>query len=204
MGVDYYNWFYWGIFLKSKGDFVFIFYMVEMIIEDCGWVGVVVLYGVLFCSLIEGKICKKLIEENLFDVVIGLLVNLFYGMFIEVVIFVFCKYKLDFLVFLIDVSWEYEVGLSKNCFMEEEIFKIVDICYIRRNVDWYVKVVDVDDILVNGCNLSILWYIDIVVEVDLVDLIKFFVEIEVIDGEFDLVWVIMWNWIDKLVEFDDE
>lgn len=61
-------------------------------LDDEGIMVVVFLYGVLFCGVVEGVICCYLIEEkNYLEVVIGLLVNIFYGISILICILVFKK-----------------------------------------------------------------------------------------------------------------
>lgn len=94
---------------KSKVDYVFILYMIYYL-YDGGMMVCVVFYGVLFCGVLEGKICRYLIEvKNYIDVIIGFLVNLFYGMFIFICILVLkkcCKEGDD--VFFIDVLKGFE------------------------------------------------------------------------------------------------
>ncbi len=75
---------------------------------------VVVPHGVLFRGAAEGRIRKKLIEENLLDAVIGLPEKLFYGTGIPAAILVFRKKKADDKVLFIDASRDYEDGKNQN------------------------------------------------------------------------------------------
>ena len=86
---DKYKRFYRGVSARSKGDWAFITHMIETAVEAEGRVAVVVPHGVLFRGGAEGKIRKKLIEENLLDAVVGLPANLFYGTGIPAAILVF-------------------------------------------------------------------------------------------------------------------
>ncbi len=86
---DQYNRFWRGVPPKSKGDWAFISHMVETALEKQGRVAVVVPHGVLFRGAAEGRIRRKMIEENLLDAVIGLPGNLFPTTNIPVAILVF-------------------------------------------------------------------------------------------------------------------
>lgn len=55
---DFYSCFCCGVLLCIKGDYVFILYMVEIMKFKIGCMVVVVLYGVLFCGVVEGWLCK--------------------------------------------------------------------------------------------------------------------------------------------------
>ena len=70
--ADKYTRFYRGVPPKSKADYAFISHMVETTVEGTGKVGVIAPHGVLFRGGAEGKIRKRLIEENLLEAVIGL------------------------------------------------------------------------------------------------------------------------------------
>lgn len=90
---DSFNRFHRGMPPKSKGDYAFITHMIETAREGTGKVGVVVPHGVLFRAAAEGKIRRKLIEENLLEAVIGLPANLFFGTGIPAAILLFNKGK---------------------------------------------------------------------------------------------------------------
>ena len=89
--ADRFHRFHRGVPPKSKGDYAFISHMIESAKEDGGKVGVFAPHGVLFRGGAEGRIRKALIEENLFDAVIGLPPGLFYGTGIPAVILLFKK-----------------------------------------------------------------------------------------------------------------
>ena len=182
-GADHHNRFHRGIPPKSKGDFAFISHMVETITEDSGRVGVVVPHGVLFRGTTEGKIRKKLIEENLLDAVVGLPANLFYGTGIPAAILVFRKNKPTEDVLFIDASRKFEDGKNQNRLAEDHLAKIVKAYADRQKVDKYAYVADFDEIKENDFNLNIPRYVDTFEEEEEIDIRAVQDEIEELDSE---------------------
>jgi len=114
---DRYNRFWRGVPPKSKGDWAFITHMIETALEKEGRVAVVVPHGVLFRGAAEGRIRRKMIEENMLDAVIGLPGNLFPTTSIPVAILVFDRSRekggvreMDNKVLFIDASNDYVYG----------------------------------------------------------------------------------------------
>ncbi|WP_419602037.1 HsdM family class I SAM-dependent methyltransferase, partial [Thiolapillus sp.] len=122
-----------GIPPKTKGDYAFILHMIETLKPSSGRMGVVVPHGVLFRGAAEGRIRRKLIEENLLDTVIGLPEKLFYGTGIPAAILIFKKKKADDKVLFIDASREYADGKNQNVLRAEDIQKIIDTCHKRES-----------------------------------------------------------------------
>ncbi|MEW8333836.1 MAG: type I restriction-modification system subunit M [Candidatus Thiodiazotropha sp.] len=164
---DRFNRFWRGIPPKSKGDFAFISHMIEAALEKEGRVAVVAPHGVLFRGGAEGRIRRKLIEDNLLDAVIGLPANLFPTTGIPVAILVFdrtrekggANEKRRDVVF-IDASREFESGKNQNMLMEEQLEKIVATYQQRQDVDKYAHVALFDEIKENDFNLNIPRYVD--------------------------------------------
>ena len=124
--TDQYKRFHRGVPPKSKGDYAFISHMIETTCEDVGKVGVVVPHGVLFRGSSEGKIRRRLIEENLLEAVIGLPANLFFGTGIPACILIFNRAKGDNKdVLFIDARQGYEPGKNQNRLRDSDIDKIV-------------------------------------------------------------------------------
>ena len=63
---------------KTRGDFAFLLHMLG-VTNAKGMVGVVLPHGVLFRGGAEGKIRRGIVEADLFEAIIGLAPNLFYG-----------------------------------------------------------------------------------------------------------------------------
>ncbi len=160
-----------GVPPKTKGDYAFILHMIETLKSGSGRMGVVVPHGVLFRGSREGKIRKKLIEENLLDAVIGLPEKLFYGTGIPAAILIFRKKKTDDTVLFIDASNTYDAGKNQNILGEEHINRIVKTFRDRTTVDKYAYLATHDEIKENDYNLNIPRYVDTFEEEEEIDLV---------------------------------
>ena len=159
-----------GIPPRTKADYAFILHMIETMKPKTGRVGVVVPHGVLFRGAAEGKIRKKLLEENLLDTVIGLPEKLFYGTGIPAAILIFKKSKKDKNVLFIDASREYEDGKNQNKLTREHLDKILATYRTRENVDKYAYLASFEEIEENDFNLNIPRYVDTFEEEEEIDL----------------------------------
>jgi len=157
---DKYNRYHRGIPPKSRGDYAFIQHMVETAYEDTGKVGVIVPHGVLFRGGAEGRIREQLIEENLFEAVIGLPENLFFGTGIPAAILIFNKGKTSDQVLFIDASKGFEKGTRQNKLRDEDIEKIVNTYRKFKRVDKFSYKASPEEIKENDYNLNIPRYVD--------------------------------------------
>ncbi|NLM15306.1 MAG: type I restriction-modification system subunit M [Clostridiaceae bacterium] len=195
---DQYNRFWRGVPPKSKGDWAFISHMVEVALEKEGRVAVVVPHGVLFRGAAEGRIRRKMIEENLLDAVIGLPGNLFQTTNIPVAILVFdrarerggareeCKN-----VLFIDASREFVSGKNQNTLAEEHIDRIMETYTARAEEEKYAHVADVAEIKENEFNLNIPRYVDTFEEEEEIDIDAVQAEINALEKELAEVRVRM-------------
>ncbi|WP_294105830.1 type I restriction-modification system subunit M [Thiolapillus sp.] len=184
-----------GIPPKTKGDYAFILHMIETLKPSSGRMGVVVPHGVLFRGAAEGRIRRKLIEENLLDTVIGLPEKLFYGTGIPAAILIFKKKKSplppgegqgegeDKSVLFIDASREYADGKNQNVLRTEDIQKIIDTCHKRESVDKYAYLASPEEIAENDFNLNIPRYVDTFEEEEEIDLMAVRAEREKLKAE---------------------
>lgn len=172
-----------GIPPKTKGDYAFILHMIETLKPGSGRMGVVVPHGVLFRGSAEGKIRKKLIEENLLETVVGLPEKLFYGTGIPAAILIFRKNKKDNKVFFIDASHEFKSGKNQNILAAENIAKIATTYRNRKSVDKYAYLVSIEEITENDFNLNIPRYVDTFEEEEEIDLMAVRKEREVLKTE---------------------
>jgi len=156
---DRFGRFKYAIPPKSKGDYAFVLHMISSL-NPHGRMGVILPHGVLFRGSSEGKIRKKLIEQNLLDAVIGLLSNLFYGTSIPACILVFKKNRIHSDILFIDASREYEKGKNQNNLTEEHIAKIVQTYKNRSEIEKYSHVATLEEIQENDYNLNIPRYVD--------------------------------------------
>jgi len=189
-GNDRFNRFWRGIPPKSKGDYAFISHMIEAALEKEGRVAVVAPHGVLFRGGAEGRIRRRLIEDNLLDAVIGLPANLFPTTGIPVAILIFDRsrekgganeQRRD--VLFIDASREYESGKNQNTLTEEHIGKIVSTYWTRQDVDKYAHVAGFEEIAENDFNLNIPRYVDTFEEEEEIDIDTVQKEIEQLEKE---------------------
>lgn len=91
-GSDSFHRFKRGVPPATKGDMAFLLHMVE-VTNSTGRIGVVMPHGVLFRGGAEAKIRKALIEEDLFEAVIGLPAQLFFGTGIPASVIILNKNK---------------------------------------------------------------------------------------------------------------
>ena len=159
-----------GLPPKSKGIYAFILHMLATLKPNTGRMGVVVPHGVLFRGLSEGRIRKKLIEENLLDAVIGLPAKLFYGSSIPVVILVFKMAKTDNSVLFIDASREFKAGKYQNVLSDENITNILVTYRNRASRAQYAYLSSLEEIKENDYNLNIPLYVDFFEEKEQIDL----------------------------------
>jgi len=149
-----------GLPPKTKGDYAFILHMVETLKPRTGRMAVVVPHGVLFRGAAEGKIRRKLIEENLLETVIGLPEKLFFGTGIPAAILVFRKRRTDQDVLFVDASRDYEEGTNQNRLGEAQVARIAAAVEARETVDKYAFRATRAEIEANDFNLNIPRYVD--------------------------------------------
>jgi type I restriction enzyme M protein len=193
---DQYNRFWRGVPPKSKGDWAFISHMIETTYEGRGKVGVVVPHGVLFRGASEGRIRKRVIEENILEAVIGLPANLFFGTGIPAAIMIFNKGKdANTNVLFIDASKQYESVKNQNRLREDDINHIVE-TYRSFNAgaqtpgiveDKYSYIATFEEIQENEFNLNIPRYVDTFEEETEVDIAAVQIEIEQLESELKSV-----------------
>ena len=159
---DGYGRFRFGLPPKTKGDFAFVQHMVA-VLNNSGRLGVVMPHGVLFRGAAEGRIRQGLLREDLFEAVIGLPPNLFYGTGIPASVLVLNRNKPTARrgkVLFIDASGEFEEGSNQNRLRDQDIDRIVKTFRAYADVDKYARVTPVAEIEKNDWNLNISRYVD--------------------------------------------
>ena len=149
---------------KTRGDFAFLLHMLS-VTNAQGMVGVVMPHGVLFRGGAEGKIRRGIVEADLFEVVIGLAPNLFYGASIPVAICVLNRNKPPERrgrVLFVDANQEgcFRPVKAQNYLDPEHIARIVAACRGFEDVDRFAHVADRTEIEANDFNLNISRYVD--------------------------------------------
>ena len=185
--ADPFHRYHRGLPPKSKGDYAFITHMIETARECTGKVGVIVPHGVLFRGAAEGKIRRKLIEENLLEAVIGLPANLFFGTGIPAAILLFNKGKTHGDVLFIDASREYKEAKNQSVLTDEHLQKIVSTFEAFQTVDKYEYRATPQEIADNDFNLNIPRYVDTFEEEAEIDLVAVKAEIATLEEQLTSV-----------------
>ena len=149
---------------KTRGDLAFLLHMLA-VTNAKGRVGVVMPHGILFRGGAEGKIRRGIVEADLFEAVIGLAPNLFFGASIPVSICVLNKAKpaeRRGKVLFVDAAQEgyFRPGKAQNFIDPEHIAKIVDAYRAFEDVERFAHVADLEEIEANDFNLNISRYVD--------------------------------------------
>ena len=168
---DGFGRFRFGIPPKTKGDLAFVQHMVA-VLNASGRLGVVMPHGVLFRGSAEGKIRQGLLQEDLFEAVIGLAPNLFYGTGIPASILVLNGNKpaaRKGKVLFIDASAEFGEGTNQNCLRDQDIENIATTFHAFADVEKYARVVPLAEIEQNDWNLNISRYVDSAEEEERID-----------------------------------
>ena len=149
---------------KTRGDFAFLLHMLG-VTNAQGMVGVVMPHGILFRGGAEGKIRRGIVGADLFEAVIGLAPNLFFGASIPVAICVLNRDKPKERrgrVLFVDAAQEgyFRPGKAQNFIDTEHIEKIVQAYRVFKDVDCFAHVADLSEIEGNDFNLNISRYVD--------------------------------------------
>ena len=149
---------------KTRGDLAFLLHMLA-VTNAQGRVGVVMPHGVLFRGGAEGKIRQGIVEADLFEAVIGLAPNLFFGASIPVAICVLNRDKpaeRRGRVLFVDAAQPgyYRSERAHNFLDREHIAGIVAAYHAFEDVERFAHVADLAEIEGNDFNLNISRYVD--------------------------------------------
>ncbi len=149
---------------KTRGDLAFLQHMLATTNAE-GMVGVVMPHGILFRGGAEGKIRRGIVEADLFEAIIGLAPNLFYGASIPVAICILNKRKPSERrgkILFIDADQDdyFRAGKAQNHLDPEHAEEIVDAFEAYQEVDRFAHIADLDEIEENDFNLNISRYVD--------------------------------------------
>ena len=182
---DGYGRFRFGVPPKTKGDLAFVQHMVA-VLNARGRLGVVMPHGVLFRGSAEGKIRQGLLQEDLFEAVIGLAPNLFYGTGIPASILVLNRDKpaaRKGKVLFIDASGECEEGSNQNHLRTADIEHIARTFHAFADIEKYARVVPLAEIEQNDWNLNISRYVDTSEEEERIDVADAVRKLRELEGE---------------------
>ena len=158
----------YGMPPTKNGDYAWIEHMIASMKKN-GRMAVVLPQGVLFRMASEGKIRKKILEEDIVECVIGLAPNLFYGAGLAASIMILNKNKPALKkgkLLVIDGSEEFWKGQNKNEMREKHVSRILELYEAFDDVEGGSKVVDTSELENNDWSLNIPRYVPPVLEED--------------------------------------
>ena len=149
---------------KTRGDLAFLLHMLK-ITNAQGMVGVVMPHGILFRGGSEGKIRQRIVEADLFEAIIGLAPNLFFGASIPVAICILNRAKptdRKGKVLFVDAAQEgyFRSGTAQNHMDSEHIERVVQAYQAYEDIDRFAHVADLEEIKGNNFSLNINRYVD--------------------------------------------
>jgi len=144
---------------KSKADLGFTMHMLFWLAVN-GTVAIVEFSGVLYRGRAEQKIRQYLIDNNYIDTVIQLPPDLFFGTGIATCIILLKKSKNDNVILFIDAAEDFERSGNKNKLLPEHQNNILDAFTVRRNVEFFSRLVDNDKIAENNYNITVSSYVE--------------------------------------------
>jgi len=157
-----YNRFNYGVAPKSYGDLAFVQHMLSST-NSKGKMATVVPHGVLFRGGEEGKIRKGLLEDDIFEAVIGFPQNLFYGASIPAAVIILNKNKpadKKGKVLFIEASKGFIKDGNKNKLRPEDMKHIVKAYEAYQDEDKFANLTTLENIEKNDYNLNITRYVD--------------------------------------------
>jgi type I restriction enzyme M protein len=148
----------------KKADLMFLQHMLAVLSKE-GVVVTVMPHGVLFRGGEEGKIRRRLIEEDILDTVIGVGPNLFYGTGIPAAILILRAkgskpQERRGRVLFINADAEYEEGRAQNLLRPEHEEKIVAAHRAFTDIPGFASIVTMDELAENEWNCNIRRYAD--------------------------------------------
>ncbi len=155
-----------GVPPKGNGDMAWVQHMISSL-NAKGRMTVVLPHGVLFRKASEQRIRQALLEMDLLEAVIGLGPNIFYGTQLAACILVFKKQKDKIKknkILFVDASDQIRIGRAQNYLEKENVQQIYNWYQSFEDVENYVKVVDMKQIIENDYNLNIPLYIEKTIE----------------------------------------
>jgi type I restriction enzyme M protein len=147
----------------KSGDYAFVQHMIKSMAPKTGRMAVVLPHGALFRMGKEGEIRKKILGMDLLEAVIGLGPTLFYGTGLAACILVFRQKKTKNRknkVLVVDASKEFKTGRAQNELLPEHVERIYGWVRDYADVDGIARVVTLEEIAANDCNLNIPRYVE--------------------------------------------
>jgi len=174
---------------RTKGDLAFLQHMIATT-NATGMIGVVMPHGILFRGGAEGVIRKGIVDADLFEAIIGLAPNIFYGASIPVAICVLNKAKRPERagkILFVDAAQEgyFRPGKAQNYLDDQHIQAIVQAYEAFEERPGFAHVADLAEVQANDYNLNISRYVAPVIEEEQVDIAEVLVRLREVERERD-------------------
>lgn len=144
---------------KSYADFAFIMHSLNYL-SSKGRASIVCFPGIFYRKGAEAHIRKYLIDNNFIEAIIQLPDNLFFGTSIATCILVLSKNKMDNKVLFIDASKEFKKETNNNILTERNIEKILETFRDKKDIEYFSRLVEKEEIEENEYNLSVSTYVE--------------------------------------------
>ncbi|WP_437939297.1 N-6 DNA methylase [Sorangium sp. So ce341] len=159
---DPHHRFRYGVPPRERGDFAFLQHMLASL-HPTGRMVMLAPGGMLFRGGSEGEIRRRMLEDGLFDAVIGLPDNVLPCTRVPTAILALSRDKpasRERKVLFIDASRGFQEGRVKNRLGSEDVAKIAKAFRSASDVPGYARIVDVDEIATSGFSLAVRRYVD--------------------------------------------
>jgi len=150
-----------GIPPEKNGDYAFLLHLIRSM-NRTGQGACILPHGVLFRGNAESNIRKYILKRGYIKGIIGLPANLFFGTGIPACIIVLDKTEAANRkgIFMIDAKAGFTKDGPKNRLREQDVRRITDVWAAQKNVSYFARFVENEDIVRNDYNLNIPRYIE--------------------------------------------
>lgn len=177
-----------GIPPKNMGDFAFVQHMLATL-NAAGKAAVVMPHGVLFRGSGDGRIRQRMLERDLFEAIIGLPENLFFGTGIPAAVLLLNRNKpaeRQGKVLFVNAADGFESKPNQNVLRSEDIARIAGAVQGWQEQERFSRVVPMAEIQDNDYNLNISRYIDTLEPEEEVDLNALYADVKRLEAERDV------------------
>lgn len=152
-----------GVPPSKSGDYAWVQHMITSMAPVTGRVAVVLPHGALFRMGVEGKIRRRILDDDLLEAVLGLGPNLFYGTGLAACILIFRRRKFaerKHRVLIIDGSKEFRKGRNQNTLEPEHVDRLFQLYRDYVDVPGMAHVATMEEIAGHDYNLNISLYVE--------------------------------------------
>ena len=159
---------------RTSADYAFLLHMLYHL-NDTGVMVTIAPLGTLFRGNAESEIRKQLlVDKNVVEAVITLPTNMLSNTSIPICILVLKKGRASGeKITFIDASKSYGVNKRKNYLRDADIAQIINVLSEKKDIEYYSRVVSLDEIKKHGYKLSVNLYVDEYLEIKIESFTKF-------------------------------